>query len=79
MYVLIFASTMLNMKFWLVEGLERAAIWFLPSCALKYSDPTGQSPRSHRVTMKIASVFMLTESTVFYKAIMPFRILGILL
>lgn len=77
-YVLISASTMLNMKIWLVEGLETAAIWFLPSCALKYLDPTGQSPCSHRLTMKISSVF-LTDSTVFYKVIMPFRIPGVLL
>lgn len=44
-YVLISASTVLNMKIWLVEGLETAAIWFLPSCALKYLAPTGQSPQ----------------------------------
>lgn len=37
------------------EGLETAAIWFLPSCARKYLDPTGQSPCSHKLTMKISS------------------------
>lgn len=55
---------MLNMKIWLVEGLETAAVWFSPSCALKYLDPIGQSPCSQRLTMQIASVFMLTDSTV---------------
>lgn len=39
------ASTMLNMKIQLVEGLETAAIWFfLTSCALKYLDTIGQKP-----------------------------------
>lgn len=28
------------------EGLETAAIWFLPSCALKYLNPTGRNPCS---------------------------------
>jgi len=30
----------------------------------------------HRLTMKIALVFILTDSMVFYEVIMPFRILG---
>lgn len=64
------------MKIWLIEGLETAAVWFLPSCALKYLDPIGQSPCSHRLTMQVSSVFMLTDSTVSYKVTTPFRIFG---
>lgn len=58
-YVLISASTMLNMKIWLVEGLETAAMWFLPSCARKYLAPTGQGPFSHRfVNENIFSLYV---------------------
>lgn len=76
LYVLISASTKVNMKVWLMEGLETAAVWFSPSCTLKYLAPMGRGPCSHSFTTKISSVLTLTESTVFYKVIMPFRILG---
>lgn len=68
---------MVNMRSQLVEGLETAAIWCLPSCTRKYLDPKVQHPNSHSFTTKISSVFTLTDSTVFNRIIMPFRNMGV--